>query len=116
MFDTREEECVNYNDIGTLCGCYTNKLHPDACGHLCWNDDETMLSNFTGEVWGMTCSEWNILSSYLPIWYNKNCGVEFLVGLVDGCVVVAGYVDMGGLWEFCDGGAGSKVLCVRCVL
>ena len=74
MFDTREEECVNYNAIGTLCGCYTNKLHPDACGHLCWNDDETMSCNLIDEVWGMTCSEWNILSSYLPIWYNNEGG------------------------------------------
>jgi hypothetical protein len=66
-FDTTGgQSCTDYHSVGILCGCPANLPTPKhACGPLCENN---LLPNPGKSVWGQTCEEWNILTSYLPPW------------------------------------------------
>ena len=93
LFESNPDECPLYNAIGHLCGCTSNEPHPDSCGSLC-EDGEALstgveLDNWGYfQVWGVTCSNWNTFSSFLPSWYNNDegetCG-DFYESIAYGC-------------------------------
>ena len=86
MFDTDQNECVNYNTVGVMCGCKNNDPHPDACGPLCTNGDSPIP--IVHLVYGNTCRDWNIMSMNLPKWYHnvkeEECS-EYFQDIAYGC-------------------------------
>lgn len=87
QFDTDPNECPNYNAIGAMCGCPNNEPHPDACGPMCGEGDKFQHSE-NHPIWKTRCRDWNIMSMYLPIWYNnpdnESCQ-EYYQDLAYGC-------------------------------
>ncbi len=103
LFESNSDECPLYNAIGHLCGCASNEPHPDSCGPLCERGEalstgvdidfggdllESIVTPNPPQVWGVTCSDWNTFSSFLPSWYNnekgETCG-EFYESIAYGC-------------------------------
>ena len=78
LFETDAGECPLYNAVGELCGCPSNEPHPDSCGPLCAGPDDGQaaepLSGWDYNVWGATCRNWDVYSTFLPSWYGNDDG------------------------------------------